>query len=190
MLGRFGTVDGFEYDAGAREFAGSLLGRPVAYGHLPDAPGFGGRQFDVIAMLDVLEHIEDDIGSLAALRSMIARDGFILITVPAFPWLWSQHDEIHHHKRRYTKATLNRALISAGFAPVKTSYFNMLLFPLAVAQRFAQRILKRKTPMSGLPPSAVNRTFAGIFGFERHLVGKISMPLGLSLFAIARPLNG
>ena len=190
MLGRWGTVDGFEYDAGAREFAGSLLGRPVAYGHLPSAPGFGGRQFDVIAMLDVLEHIEDDIGSLAALRSMIAEDGFILITVPAFPWLWSQHDEIHHHKRRYTKATLDSALISAGFTPVKTSYFNTLLFPLAMAQRIAQRILKRKSSISGLPPPAVNRTFAGVFGFERHLVGKFSMPFGLSLVTIARPVDG
>ena len=101
MLGEFGTVEGFEFNAAARQHAAVISGHAVAYGHLPDNPGFDNRQFDLVAMLDVLEHIDDDAGSLKALRNLIARNGRILITVPALPWLWSKHDEIHHHKRRY-----------------------------------------------------------------------------------------
>lgn len=190
MLSRFGKVDGFEFDDGARAFAGSLLGRPVAYGHLPSKPGFDGREFDLIAMLDVLEHIEDDVGSLIALSNLIGKDGHILITVPAFPWLWSKHDEIHHHKRRYTKTSLNRAIVEAGLKPVRIGYFNTLLFPLAMIERLRQRIFKAGSPVERLPPRAVNRTFASVFGFEKYFIGRVSMPVGLSLFAIARSGEG
>ncbi len=185
MLAQFGTVDCFEFDNSAREYAAGLLGRPVAYGHLPDQPGFEDRQFDLVAMLDVLEHIDDDVGSLKSLGGLLSQSGRILITVPAMPWLWSKHDEVHHHKRRYTKRSLNRALRAAGLEPVRIGYFNSILFPLAVAQRFAQKIRNSQSPVDELPPRPLNSVLAKVFAFERKIVGKIPMPIGLSLFAIA-----
>jgi SAM-dependent methyltransferase len=185
MLKEFGSVDSFEMDNQARQYASTLLGREVAYGYLPEKPGFEGRKFDLIAMLDVLEHIDDDVNSLAALRERMAEGGRILITVPALPWLWSKHDEVHHHKRRYTRKSLNRALEKAGLAPVKTGYFNTLLFPLAVIQRMAQRLLGTENSVDELPPSWMNALFTAAFGLERTLVGKLPMPIGLSLFAVA-----
>lgn len=186
LLNKFGRVECFEFDGHARDFAAGILGRPVHFGHLPHSPGFEGRTFDLIAMLDVLEHIEEDVESLRTLRAMMAREGRIVITVPAFPFLWSKHDEVHHHKRRYTKQSLDRALREAGFAPLEIGYFNTLLFPLALGQRLAQKMTGRAPPVDRLPPQPINRAFKNIFATERVLVGKIPMPFGLSLYAVAK----
>lgn len=187
MLRQFGNVDAFEFDDGARQYASSLADRPVAYGHLPDNPGFTDSRFDLVAMLDVLEHIEDDVGALRALQMRLAEGGAILLTVPAFPWLWSQHDEIHHHKRRYTKASLTAALRMAGLEPWKIGYFNTLLFPLAIVQRIALGLLCGRGGIDDIPQKTLNALFGKVFGFESHLVGRGVLPFGLSLFAVARP---
>lgn len=84
-------------------------------------------------MLDVVEHIEDDVAALAAMRDCLAPGGKILITVPAHQWMWSAHDVVNHHKRRYSKAALKAALDKAGLSPTHFGYFNSLLFPLAAA---------------------------------------------------------
>ena len=187
MLGKFGDVDAFEFEESARQYASSLANRPVAYGYLPDNAGFDDDRFDLIAMLDVLEHIDDDVGALRTLSQRLDRGGSILLTIPAFPWLWSQHDEIHHHKRRYTKASLAAALRKAGLEPVNMSYFNTLLFPLAIVQRLALRLRGKKLGLDDAPPGFLNTLFAKIFGLESHLVGRVTLPVGLSLFVVARP---
>lgn len=185
LLQQFGHVECFEFDDAARAHASSLLGRPVAFGHLPDQPGFPDRRFDLIAMLDVLEHIEDDASSLTSLRNLLGEGGRIVITVPAMPWLWSRHDELHHHKRRYTKKTLQVVLGQAGLRTVACGYFNSLLFPLAVGQRFAQRLIAAERPLDAMPPAFVNDLLLTVFSMERRLIGKVAMPAGLSLFAVA-----
>ncbi len=186
MLSKFGEVEAFEYDKAAREYAATLAKRPVAYGHLPDQVGFDTTKFDLIAMLDVLEHIEDDAASLRALRARLAPGGSVVLTVPALPWLWSTHDEIHHHKRRYTRAGLIAVLQDAGFTPVSVGYFNTLLFPLALLQRIALRFRGREHGTDVLPRHPLNWLFSQIFAFERRFAGRIPMPIGLSLYAIAR----
>ena len=192
-LAKFGSVYGFELDDDAREYAiatvGANLGAPVAFGVLPDEPGFAESRFDLIVMLDVLEHIDDDIASLARLRAMLKPGGKILITVPALPWLWSKHDEIHHHKRRYSSRTLSDALRRAQLDPVKIGFFNSLLLPLAILQRLGAKLLGREGRVDEMPPQSLNALLAWIFGLERKLVGKLPMPLGLSLFAVAGPAN-
>jgi SAM-dependent methyltransferase len=187
MLQQFGDLDAFEFDEQARAYASSLAPRQVAYGCLPDMSGFEEDRFDLIAMLDVLEHIEDDRGSLSTLRSRLAHGGSLLLTVPALPWLWSQHDEIHHHKRRYTKASLTRALTEAGFELSSVGYFNTLLFPLALMQRVALRFTGGHHRADSMPPRLLNNILTRLFSFERRLVGRGRFPLGLSLYAIARP---
>lgn len=185
MLAQFGSVRGFELDDQARCFARETSGLPVAYGVLPDQPGFADERFDLVAMLDVLEHIDDDVGSLQRLRCMLKPGGHILITVPALPWLWSKHDEIHHHKRRYSRKSLMLALHAAQLRPARIGYFNSLLLPLAIAQRFGDRVMAREARVDDLPPKTLNAMFARIFGWESKLLGRLPMPLGLSLYAVA-----
>lgn len=154
---------------------------------LPAAPG---EHFDLIVMLDVLEHIEADEAALERLRAMLKPGGTVLLTVPALPWLWSHHDEIHHHKRRYSRRRLGAALRAAGLEPVRIGFFNALLLPLAIAQRLVSRALGRTAPVDDMPPAGLNELLGQIFGFESRLVGRVPMPLSLSFFALARSVHG
>ena len=186
MLSEMGKVDAFEFDDDARAHAARLLRRSVAYGRLPDDIGFENERFDLIAMLDVLEHIDDDIASLRTLGERLAPGGALLLTVPAVPWLWSDHDVLHQHKRRYTRRLLEQRLHAAGYEIAGIGYFNSLLFPLALAQRLLARLVGSGSGGHDAPPEPVNGLLAAIFAFERKLVGRIALPIGLSLFAVAR----
>jgi len=184
MLQGFGTVDAFEYDASARDHARAKSGLDIRFGALPDDLPFDDRRYDLIGLFDVLEHIEADAASLRALGDRLSKGGKILITVPAFPSLWSRHDERHHHFRRYTRKTLAAAAAEAGLRMTWSSYFNFFLFPVAVAARAVKRLTGSDVPDDTMPAGVVNATFAGIFGLERHLVGRIGLPFGLSLAAV------
>ncbi|HSF13788.1 MAG TPA: class I SAM-dependent methyltransferase [Erythrobacter sp.] len=186
MLGELGDVQAFEFDDDARAHAAMLSRRSVAYGRLPDAIGFDNDRFDLIAMLDVLEHIDDDIGSLTTLGDRLAHGGSLLLTVPAVPWLWSDHDVLHQHKRRYTRALLTQRLHEAGFDVAGIGYFNTLLFPLALVQRLLARILSGGESDHAAPPEPLNAILTAIFSFEAKLLGRVPFPIGLSLFAVAR----
>lgn len=186
MLGELGEVHAFEYDDAARAHASAISRRPVAFGKLPHDIGFANERFDLIAMLDVLEHIDDDVGSLRTLGERLAPGGSLLLTVPAVPWLWSDHDVLHQHKRRYTKAVLLQRLLEAGFEPVGIGYFNTLLFPLALVQRLASRVRGGRGADHGAPAEPLNGILAAIFSLESRLLGRITLPIGLSLFAVVR----
>lgn len=186
MLDRLGDLFAFEFDEDARSYASTLIQRPVEAGSLPSGIGFEKESFDLIAMLDVLEHIDDDTGALNALFERLKSDGSLLITVPAHPWLWSEHDEIHHHKRRYTKDGLKQVLRDAGFAKVDVGYFNTLLFPLALVQRLMSRLSGGRATADKMPPRPVNGFLRKVFEFESRLVGRAPFPIGLSLYAVAQ----
>jgi SAM-dependent methyltransferase len=115
MLGHFGSVEGSELDDHAREIAAKRLGRPIARAELPDLSGFDEAAYDLIALLDVLEHVDDDSGTLAAVYSRLKPGGALLLTVPINPWMWSAHDVAHHHKRRYRKREIEALAKAAGF---------------------------------------------------------------------------
>lgn len=185
LLREFGRVSAFEYDDQARAFATRASDIAVAPGELPDRINLGRQTFDLIAMFDVLEHIEEDCASLSRLREHLAPQGRIVITVPAFAWLWSKHDELHHHKRRYSRDHLRNAIVRAGLKPVTIGYFNTLLFPLALVQRLASRLWSQESAIERRPPAAFNRALAAIFGLERLAAARWSLPFGLSLFAVA-----
>ncbi|MER8766244.1 class I SAM-dependent methyltransferase [Mesorhizobium sp. M0968] len=186
LLQEFGAVDAVEFDAAAREIANRKSGLRIGFAALPDQLAAHDGSYDLIALLDVIEHIEQDVASLAALKPKLRRAGAILITVPAHPWMWSAHDEVHHHKRRYTRATLRSAIERAGLVTVNIGYFNTSLFPLGLLRRLTSKLTGGQTH-DDIPPSApLNQLFATIFAFERHLVGRVPLPIGLSLFAMAR----
>ena len=187
MLAEFGEVDAIEIDPAARRIAGERLGKPVGAAPLPVLPGVPRGAYDLIAVLDVVEHIEDDIAALTAMRERLAPGGKILITVPAHPWLWSAHDVVNHHHRRYTKGTLRAAIGAAGLKPAKLAYFNSLLFPLAAGARLLGKLTGREDSDDSPPPPAVNALFERIFRLERHMVGRVPMAPGVSIVTLAVP---
>lgn len=184
MLRGFGEVDAFEFYGPARESAERKTGMVIPFGALPDALPFAGSTYDLIGLFDVLEHIQDDVGSLAALRERLGEGGKILLTVPALPFLWSGHDVRHHHFRRYTAASLSEVARKAGLKVTYSSYFNFFLFPLAVAARGVKRLTGSEVPDDRMPAGWLNAILARIFGSERHLLGRIRLPIGLSLTAV------
>ncbi len=139
-------------------------------------------------MLDVVEHIEDDVAALAAMKSCLKPGGKILIAVPAHQWMWSAHDVVNHHHRRYSKGTLVSAIEKAGLKPRKLTYFNSLLFPLAAAARIAGRLTGRDDSDDSPPPAPLNKAFEAIFRLERHLVGRAPMTPGVSIVTLAEPV--
>ena len=184
MLGRFGAVDAIEIDGAARAIASRRLGHAVGDAPLPGLPGIPKHHYDLVALLDVLEHVEGDREALVSIAGKLKPGGRILITVPAFPWMWSAHDVVNHHHRRYTKASLRKVVGEAGLRIELLSWFNSLLFPLAAAARLAGRVSGKEDSDDALPPRPVNALFEAIFGLERHAIGRLPFPPGVSLVAI------
>jgi 2-polyprenyl-3-methyl-5-hydroxy-6-metoxy-1,4-benzoquinol methylase len=185
MLARFGDIDAVELDSYAREIATKRLDRPVMNAMLPELAGVPAQHYDLVALLDVLEHVEDDRAALKAIATRLRPGGSILLAVPQYPWMWTGHDVASHHFRRYTKATLRKAIDDAGLKIDLLQSFNSLLFPLAVVDRMAARITGKTGSDDAPPPAPVNSLFTKVFAFERHLIGRVPMPPGLSLIAIA-----
>lgn len=184
MLKRFGTVDAIEIDPAARSIASERLGRPVGDAPLPGLPGVEEGAYDLVALLDVLEHVDADREALASIARRLKPGGRILVTVPAHPWMWSAHDEVNHHHRRYTRRSLRAAVEGAGLRIEMMSWFNSLLFPLAAATRLAGRITGKQDSDDKLPPAPLNGLFELLFGLERYGVGRVPLPPGVSLVAI------
>ena len=186
MLSRFGAVRAFEPDTEARGKAARRNHCEISDGALPGRVPFAGERFDLVAVLDVLEHLDDDEAALRALAERLQPGGLILVSVPAYAFLWSRHDVAHHHKRRYTRASLLAVARAAGFEPVSVSYFNTLLFPLIVVRRMLGRLFALKGDDDAMPPLWLNRLLGAVFAFERRLVGRWRLPFGVSLLMLAR----
>lgn len=185
MLRRFGRVDGIEVDPAARQLASQRLGQPILDAPLPELPGVPDRTYDMAAILDVIEHIDEDVAGMRALAAKMKPGAKILITVPAFPWMWSAHDVVNHHKRRYTRRTLRALVEDAGLKLEMMSWFNSLLFPLAATARLAGRLTGKEDSDDALPPAPVNKALEFMFGLERYALGRLPFPPGVSLVAIA-----
>ena len=186
LLKGFGEVDAIEPDDGARDFAERRSGLTLKGGYLPDVALDDGA-YDLIVLLDVLEHIPDDEGALRYLGPKLAPGGRILVTVPGSPWMWSAHDVAHHHQRRYTSAALKRVFRDAGLRPRFTTHFNSLLFPLIAAVRLAGKLTGREGGDDAMPSAPVNAALAALFGAERHWVATFSIPFGVSMAIVAEP---
>jgi SAM-dependent methyltransferase len=185
MLGRFGRVDALELDDEARAIAEKRLGRKVMSAPLPELAGVRDRHYDLIAALDVIEHVADDEAALAAIAGKLKPGGKLVMTVPAHQWMWSAHDVVNHHKRRYSKAGLRRLIENSPLHLDSIGYFNSLLFPLAVAERLASKIGGKDNADVKLPSAPLNAALEWVFAAERHFVGRLPLPPGLSLFAVA-----
>lgn len=186
MLKSLGDLDAFEYDAAAREIAEQKSDLSIPFGALPNDIPNAGKQYDLIALFDVLEHIEDDEATLESLGARLSDDGRIFVTVPALPWLWSSHDVRHHHFRRYTRRSLRDVADRAGLDVESTFYFNGLLLPVAIGLRWLKALTKSDTPDDTVPAAWLNRLLYRVFSAERHLIGRVPLPVGLSVCAILK----
>jgi SAM-dependent methyltransferase len=185
MLGKFGRVDAIELDDESRAIAQDRLGRDIKSARLPELVGIPERHYDLIAALDVIEHIDGDSEAIAAISIRLKPSGKFLMTVPAHQWMWSAHDTVNHHKRRYSKSSLKRLFEGSELRLEKIGYFNSLLFPLAVVDRLVSRLRGKDEAEVRLPSMPLNSSLERIFAAERHIVGRLPLPPGLSLFAVA-----
>ncbi|MEN3371119.1 MAG: hypothetical protein V7609_3262 [Verrucomicrobiota bacterium] len=189
-LSAFGEVQGADADAEAVHFC-----RMRGLENVSLLPGetipFADNSFDLVTMFDVLEHIEDDSGALREIFRVLKRDGMLILTVPAYRFLWGAQDEISHHKRRYRASEIKQRLHEAGFVLLKLSYFNTLLFPFIAAIRLGRAFKRRepeelKSDFTLTNEGAANDLLARILAWERHLVARWNLPFGVSIVGLAR----
>lgn len=205
LLSQFGSVAGIDSEPLALDYCRRRGFHDVHLqeGFKPPAP------YDVITLFDVLEHVPDEAGFLDWIRGLLRPDGRLVLTVPAFPFLWSRHDELNHHQRRYRRGTLRTALERGGFAIDRLTYFNCWLFPAAMVTRLLDQRSHHPARRSNDPdarshsaaedPARVaeeimkplrigpmNPVLTSIFSSERALLAGFDLPFGVSLGAVAR----
>ena len=165
----------------SRGLAGVRLGGVADLGRLE-------ARFDAVTFFDVIEHLQDDVGALRLAHGALHPGGKVFVSVPAYQWLWSHHDDAHGHQRRYTASLLRALLEEAGFQQVRTGFFNARLFPLALAVRGWQKLTGRGLEAElEPPPEPVNRWFRRCLAGESGRVarpGSTGYLFGLSVFGV------
>jgi len=165
-------------------------GKPIAFRR-----AINDCDADLALMMDVLEHVDDDVGLLRGYARMLRPGAHVLVTVPAFQFLFSGHDVFLEHRRRYRRGQLVDVARAAGLEPVRARFFFGMIFPLVLAQRLAERVLVdsgRLAPKSSLHRhgAVVNRALIGLHRAELALF-PLNRWLGLTIFCLARvPAGG
>jgi SAM-dependent methyltransferase len=193
MLGHlepFGSAYGLDIATEALHFCKSR-GRDRLTQGMTTALPFEDRTFDLVTALDILEHVSDDISALKELGRVLRPMGRILITVPAYHFLWGRQDEIALHLRRYTAGELRTKVQAAGLVAKKLTYFNTLLFPVIAGVRLGRQLLPRSndrelvSDFTMTRPGRANDLLARIFSLESGLVNRVALPFGVSILAMA-----
>lgn len=193
-LSEFGTVTGVDGSEDAIAFCRQRGHDDVVQADLTRLDGWPDDRFDLVTALDVVEHIEDDRAAVRQLVRVTRPGGLLLVTVPAFPGLWSEHDEVNHHKRRYRGAEIRALLASQGCDLVRFTYMNAFLFPVAWLVRTWQQMRRRIAGPPRHPPRTdfvdyhpvVNAMLLAVFTSEMPLLTGPGLPFGLSAVCLAR----
>jgi len=184
-LKAYGSVWGLDKSTEAIAYTKSKV--PDAHltlGSFPDQ--IPEKQFDIVTVLDVLEHIESDTHAIKALNSLLKPEGIAIITVPAYQSLWTAHDDINEHKRRYTAPELTKKIHDSGLQIQKISYYDTFLFLPIVAAKLAKRILRDQKPHITATPLSdiINIPLRSIFSSEKYFLPYIDFPFGISIIAV------
>lgn len=188
-LSSFGEVTSIEYDKDCCEFASERTGLQIINGSITALP-FQDEIFDLVCAFDVIEHVEDDQLAVSEMKRVAKKEGVIFITVPTFMSLWSHHDVINHHFRRYQKGQIEKLFTANKNGNVIfSSYFNFFLFPLIYLVRKISNLLQfnKKRPGSGsdfeaFKPGFLNHVLFNIMYFESKFINNnIKLPFGVSL---------
>ncbi len=152
-----------------------------------------GRKFKAAFMLDVIEHIEDDRAVARDVFNLLEPGGWFIAAVPAYGWMWTAHDEMHMHHRRYDMKSFLPLFENAGFEIKYKTYFNTFLCPLAIAKRMLDKFTgaqKKKSEPVDVIPGFLNSVFKKIFSAEKYFLPNMSFPFGLSILVLAqKPMN-
>lgn len=180
--GALGDALGIEPSADAVAFCHERGLRNVRQAGLEQLP-FEEASFDLLMAFDVLEHVEDDVGALEELRRVAAERATLVVTAPAYRWLWSSHDTSHHHFRRYTRREIVRRAERAGWRVETATYFNTLLLPPIALVRLAERLgLTRARSDYELTPGPLNRLLELPMRVEARLLARgLRLPAGVSV---------
>lgn len=188
-LGSFGLAVGLDYSRLALDYCRRRGQRALVQADAERLP-FADGSFDAVTLLDLLEHVDDELAMREVAR-VLRPGGWVFITVPAVPAVWSEHDEALQHRRRYLRPRLARIIRQAGLDVCLMSYAILLLFWPIFAFRVAQRTLR--PPRPGKAKTAIiplseplNRLFIAMLWVESRLLMRLRLPFGISLVAVAR----
>jgi SAM-dependent methyltransferase len=185
-LSAFGSVTASDRSLDALAFVRSRGVESVVAAEAPNLPFHDGA-FDVVTAYDIVEHVEDDRAFVADLARVLAPGGALAIHVPAWPSLWSRHDEVLEHKRRYTRRSLRSLLATSGLALERIGWTNFSIFAPTAMLRFARRATGAQSDGAdlGVVPAPVNTLLRGIYRVEAAVAATAGLPIGVSLAAIA-----
>ncbi|MCS6886461.1 MAG: class I SAM-dependent methyltransferase [Acidobacteriota bacterium] len=185
---QYGEVFGTDMAQAAIEFCRKRGLQRLAISRLEQL-GYLSESFDLVTALDVLEHVDQDLKAMAEIYRILKPGGAVVITVPAYGFLWSEHDEALHHRRRYAAYELRNKLSLVGFEIERCSYFiSTLFFPILII-RILQGIFKKSThPKTSLVrlPKLVNSLLIYLLKIEQLIFRYINLPFGVSLVCIAK----
>jgi SAM-dependent methyltransferase len=141
-----------------------------------------------LTSMDVIEHLDDDVSALREYARVTAPGGIVLLMVPAWPWLWSPHDVLVGHRRRYTMKTLKAAVEAAGLTPARSTFFHSWLLPVAAVARKTplRRLVRGSGEESSYVHPLVNRIFLALCRLERRILRRGRLPFGVSILLVAR----
>lgn len=190
-----GDAVGIDTSAQAISFAQSRGVKNLVLGSITAVP-FPDATFDCVVALDVIEHVDDDIGILKALHDVTKPGGHLIVTVPAYKLLWSEHDDINHHKRRYTASQLRGLIEDAGYTLDRVTYCNTIFFAPIFAIRKLKNVLRKVRASNGKHveglnsdlgdyPDFMNEAAFRIMQAENALMRHMDLPFGVSILAIA-----
>jgi len=191
-LEHLGTVVGADLSEDALGFCRQRGHRCLVCSCAEDL-AFADGAFGAAVCADVFEHLQDDGKGFSEVLRILRPGGIVVVTVPAYPWLWSEHDEALSHKRRYLASGLRGRLTDAGAEMVRLSHDVSFVFPIVLAVRLLNRLRLRRlgkphTQLMSLP-GWLNRFFTGLQAMEAWIVTRVSLPVGTSIVAVARKPN-
>ncbi len=199
-LRKFGNVTSIEFDSDCCDFVREKLNIQVIQGSITDLP-FESSSFDLVCAFDVIEHVENDQRAADELNRVLKIGGYLFTTVPAYQILWSEHDEINHHYRRYRKNQFNSLfIVSPKLKVIKSSYFNSFMFLPIFIIRLLSKVFtnkpnkKNSVQQSDFERYKINKTINSLlyhFFFSERFILKngLSFPFGVSILSIFRKTN-
>jgi len=190
LLGAFGSVWGVE-PSPLGQALGDWRGRLIR-GRAGELP-FRAASFDVVAALDVLEHLHDELAALDEVRRVLRPAGMLLLHVPAYRWLWGHEDVVSQHRRRYRAGEIRRLLVAGGFAVEHLGYSTTALLPVVAAIKVGKRLFVRgpepRSDVERLPARPLNRLLAALAEWEADVAATAELPFGASIVAAARKVG-
>ena len=190
LLAQFGDAVGVEPEGpGLDQCRSRGLGPDVVKAGFADAIPYPDESFDLVTAFDVLEHLDDDRAGLAEIRRVLRPAGHLLLTVPAYRFLWSIHDESLGHRRRYVASEVHSLLNTSGFVAIRRSYAISFALPaifgFRIAQGLSPNVAGHGASYVEVPP-LTNRLLTGLLKVESRLLGAMDLPFGASIIALAR----